>query len=279
MTEARTYPAGVPCWVDTDQQDVAAAQDFYGRLFGWTFENVLPDDVQEDYLIATLDGRDVAAIGSAHTGDEITWNTYIAVDHADATAATVTAAGGAVPREPVDAGPGGRQAGCADPRGAHFKLWQPRRRLGAQLVNAPNTWNFSDLQTTDPDAAAAFYGPLFGWEFDDTGFATMIRRPGYADHLAATIDPGIKERHAATGTPPGFSDAIGWVGRFTDEQLPEHWQVTFAVADRDGSAELAEKLGAAVVSSDDTMWAKTALIQDPQGARLVLSQFTPPEGS
>jgi predicted enzyme related to lactoylglutathione lyase len=277
MPEPRTYPHGVPCWVDTDQQDVAAAQEFYGRLFGWTFENVLPADAQDAYLIATLDGQDVAAIASAQSGDEIAWNTYVAVDDADATAAAVTAAGGTVTRQPVDAGPGGRQAGCADPRGAHFKLWQPRKRLGAQLVNVPNTWNFSDLQTTDPQAAVAFYGPLFGWEFDATGFATMVRRPGYADHLAATIDPGIKERHAAGGAPAGFSDAIGWVGQLSDDQ-PEHWQVSFAVADRDGAAALAEELGAAVLSSADTEWTKTVAIQDPQGARLVLSQFTPPEG-
>ncbi|WP_166906393.1 VOC family protein [Mycobacterium sp. DL440] len=276
MTESRTYPPGVPCWVDTDQQDVAAAQDFYGQLFGWTFENVLPEDAEQTYLIATLDGHDVAAIASAQTGDEITWNTYVAVTDADTTAEAVTAAGGTVTSGPVDAGPGGRQAGCTDPRGGHFKLWQPRRRLGAQLVNVPGAWNFSDLQTTDPQAAATFYGPLFGWEFDNAGFATMIRRPGYADHLAATIDPGIRERHAATGTPPGFSDAVGWIGQLADEQQPEHWQVTFAVADRDESATLAETLGAAVVSSADTEWTNTALIQDPQGARLVLSQFIPP---
>ncbi|MGA5543705.1 VOC family protein [Mycobacterium sp. NPDC051198] len=278
MTEPRTYPPGVPCWVDTDQQDVAAAQDFYGRLFGWTFENVLPEDAEETYLIATLNGHDVAAIASAHTGDEITWNTYVAVTDADTSAEAVTAAGGTVTSGPIDAGPGGRQAGCADPHGAHFKLWQPRRRLGAQLVNVPGAWNFSDLQATDPQAAQAFYGPLFGWEFDNAGFATMIRRPGYADHLAATVDPGIRERHAATGTPPGFSDAIGWIGQLADEQQPEHWQVAFAVADRDESATLAEKLGAAVVSSEDNEWTNTALIQDPQDARLVLSQFIPPTG-
>jgi predicted enzyme related to lactoylglutathione lyase len=277
MPEPRTYPHGVPCWVDTDQQDVAAAQEFYGRLFGWTFENVLPADAQDAYLIATLDGQDVAAIASAQSGDEIAWNTYVAVDDADATAAAVTAAGGTVTRQPVDAGPGGRQAGCADRRGAHFKLWQPRQRLGAQLVNVPNTWNFSDLQTTDPDAAGAFYGPLFGWEFDATGFATMVRRPGYADHLAATVDPGIRQRHAAGNAPAGFSDAIAWVGQLPDDQ-PEYWQVTFAVADRDGAAALAEELGAAVLSSEDTAWTKTVAIQDPQGARLVLSQFTPPDG-
>ncbi|NOP95292.1 MULTISPECIES: VOC family protein [Mycolicibacterium] len=278
MTESRIYPPGVPCWVDTDQQDVAAAQDFYGRLFGWAFEDVLPEDAEDSYLIATLEGQDVAAIASAQSGDEIVWNTYVAVADADSTAAAVTDSGGTVITGPVDAGPGGRQAGCVDPRGAHFKLWQPRRRLGAQLVNVPGSWNFSNLQTSDPQAAASFYESLFGWEFDGAGAATMIRRPGYGDHLAATVDPDIKNRHAAGGTPPGFSDAIGWTGQLKDEQQQEHWQVVFAVASRDDSAELAEKLGAAVVSTADTEWTNTALIQDPQGARLVLSQFTPPAG-
>ena len=40
----------------------------------------------------------------------------------------------------------------------------------------------------------------------------------------------------------------------------------------------AERLGAVVISSDDTDWTKTALIRDPQGAELTLSQFTPPGG-
>ena len=119
---------------------------------------------------------------------------------------------------------------------------------------------------------------MFNWEFDVAGGAAMIRRPGYGDHLVATIDPDILERHATPGTPPGFSDAIGWTGQLSDEQQPEHWQVVFAVANRDESAALAEKLGAAVVSSSDTEWTNTALNKDPQGAPLVLSQFSPPTG-
>ncbi|MCV7068369.1 VOC family protein, partial [Mycolicibacterium farcinogenes] len=73
MTEPRTYPAGVPCWVDTDQQDVPAAQDFYGRLFGWTFENVLPDDVQEDYLLGDprRQGRRGDLLGEDRSGDRL----------------------------------------------------------------------------------------------------------------------------------------------------------------------------------------------------------------
>jgi predicted enzyme related to lactoylglutathione lyase len=188
----------------------------------------------------------------------------------------VTDAGGAVTSGPADAGPGGRQAGCTDPRGAHFKLWQPRRRLGAQLVNVPGTWNFSDLLTSDAEAATGFYASVFGWEFDPFGTSKLIRRPGYADHLAATIDPDIKKRHAESGIPPGFSDAIGFVAGLPEPE-PDHWRVTFAVADRDDAVASAEKLGAAVDSSEDSEWAKTTAIADPQGARLVLSQFTPPE--
>lgn len=32
----RTYPPGVPRWVDTAQPDVEAAKEFYGGLFRWT---------------------------------------------------------------------------------------------------------------------------------------------------------------------------------------------------------------------------------------------------
>jgi len=56
-------------------------------------------------LIASLDGADVAAIGPARGDAPIEWNTYIAVDDADAAAASVRAAGGSVTLAPVDAGP------------------------------------------------------------------------------------------------------------------------------------------------------------------------------
>ena len=273
MAVERTYPGGVPCWVDTEQSDVDAAQHFYAGLFGWTFTDAVPADVPGTYLIASLEGKGVAAIGPADPDARVEWNTYVAVENADATAAAVRAAGGTVDVQPVDAGPGGRWAGCVDPRGARFRLWQPRRRPGAQLVNAPGSWNFSDLHTADASSAGAFYGPLFGWEFADIGFATMIRRPGYGDHLESTVDPDIRRRQATA--PPGFADAVGWVAP-TEEA--DHWHVTFAVADRDDSAATAERLGAVVLSSEDTGWTKTAVIRDPQGAELTLSQFTPPDG-
>src|SRR4030095_15053977 len=93
--------------------------------------------------------------------------------------------------------------------GAHSRPCQAGRRLGAQRANTPGAWNFSDLYTPDRDAAMAFYTPLFGWRAADLGqgAGTMLQVPGYGDHLAATVDPGIYERQASA--PAGFADVIG----------------------------------------------------------------------
>ena len=270
----RTYPHGVSCWVDTEQHDTDAARDFYGNLFGWTFTSVMPDDAPGQYFIAQLDGQDVAAIGSG--SDDPSWNTYFAVTDADSAAAQVTEAGGNVSAGPEDAGPGGRTATCQDPQGAGFRLWQPHRRLGAQLVNSPGSWNFSDLLTSDQDAASTFYSRVFGWEYLDfeSGPERMISVQGYGDHLAATVDPEIFLRQSEAF--PGFADVIGSVSALPGSGRPR-WQVTFSVGDRDASAALAETLGATVLSAAESDWAAIAMLRDPQGAELTISEFRPPE--
>jgi predicted enzyme related to lactoylglutathione lyase len=273
MGEQRTYPPGVPCWIDVEQPDPAAASRFYGGLFGWTFSDVVPAGEPGSYLVAELDGQDVAAVGPGEGPS--TWNTYVAVEDADATTAAAVAAGGAVVAEPRDAGPGGRTATCVDPLGASFRLWQPRRRPGAQRVNQPGTWNFSNLHTTDPAKALAFYSTVFGWVAEDMGEGAeaMLRVPGYGDHLARTVDPDIHQRQA--GAPPGFADAIAALEPAGTAE-PPHWHVKFTVADRDRSAALADRLGATIVSTSQTPWTREALVRDPQGAEFSLSQFTPP---
>ena len=55
----RTYPHGVPCWIDTEAPDADAAARFYGELFGWTFEY---SGAPGSYLMASLGGQDVAAV-------------------------------------------------------------------------------------------------------------------------------------------------------------------------------------------------------------------------
>ena len=281
MSESRTYPAGVTSWIDVTVDDVEAAKDFYGQLFGWTFAQATPPGIPVPYVIAQLDGQDLGGIGgpAEPTGTPAgTWSTYVAVEDIDATIAAVEAAGGRLVDPVEQAGEGGHNATVADPSGVELRLWQARRRLGAQVTNTPGAWNFSDLHAADPLASQAFYEQVFGWVFvdidhEDATSATMIQVPGYGDHLAATVDPGIHERQAFA--PPGFADVIGGVVAAADEQ--PHWHVIFTVADRDESASLAESLGATVLGRQDTDWTKQVTLRDPQGAVFTASQFTPPD--
>jgi uncharacterized protein len=291
MAESRTYPHGVPSWIETEQPDPGAARTFYAELFGWAFE-----DRPGGYTIARLGGREVAGLieagrqpggaeshkGGSHKGGShkgaAGWNTYIAVDDADATVKRVSDAGGRVLAEPVDVGPAGRSALCVDPQGARFGLWQAGRRLGVQATNEPGAWNFGNLHTPDPQRSTGFYATVFGWSVDDVGFATMIRVPGYGDHLASTTDPTIHERQSGVGVPPGFADAVGWLVPGEPGE-PAHWHVIFTVADRDSSVELVERAGGTTISSEKSEWSRTAVVRDPWGAEFTVSQFTPPDNS
>ncbi len=253
MTGTRTYPEGVPSWIDIEQADLPAAQEFYGGMFGWTFEAAAGPDPRAAYVIARLDGQEAAGLGEAPEGGNRaapTWNTYVAVADADAVGRRIVEAGGRIVTAPTDVGDAGRAATVADPAGAAFRLWQAGRRPGVQAVNVPGGWNFADLHTSDP-AEPQFYVSVFGWEFDDLGFGTLIRCPGYGDHLAATVDPDIRERQASDVTPTRFEDAIGWLAPAHDDE-PPHWHVSFTVGDRDDSAAAAERLGGTVLAITDS---------------------------
>jgi hypothetical protein len=284
------YVPGVPCWIDTEQPDPESAAEFYGGLFGWEFENKLPPGIDDKYLVASLRGFDVAAIASPMPGlSTMAWNTYVSVADADATVATAAELGAEVVVGPVDVGPpgaiAGRWAALVDPEGAAVRLWQPGYRRGAQLVNAPCTWNSSDLATSDADRAIAFYGALFGWEADPVDFggggdtdgdAFMWRLPGYGDFLAIR-DPDIRRRHAEPWVPPGFSDAIGWMST-PAPGASARWSVTFSVGNTDDAAETAVKLGGTVVSPPADYGGgavRIATVRDPQGAEFLVGSFDP----
>lgn len=274
-----SYPAGTPSWVDTWQPDPTGAAAFYGGLFGWSFIDRMPAGGPGEYLVALLEGHDVAAIGSLPAPTSpAAWNTYVAVDSADDTAGRIRDAGGAVLIEPFDVLEAGRTALAADPAGALFCLWQPGFHQGAELVNYPDTWNWSNLSTRDPEGAKAFYGAVFGWEARPVELgdfkATMWCLPGYGDFLAS-IEPDIRERQSGDGAPEGFADAIGWL-ETPPADTPAHWTVTFSVADTTATAAKAAELGGTVlVPPFDAGSAMLATLTDPAGAVFTVSTYTP----
>jgi uncharacterized protein len=286
MLERDAYPPGVPCWVDTGQPDPEAAVAFYADLFGWEFVERTPAGSAERYFVAQLRGRDVAGVGSQPEGAPPTpaWSTYVAVESADDAAGAVRDAGGSVLMEPFDISEAGRMGVFSDPSGAIFCVWEAKETKGAQLVNEPGTWNFSELNTRDPEGAKAFYGAVFGWEASsldmDGGDVGLWRMPGYGDFLAQR-DPELDERLEDVHAPEGFADAVAWLvpmtsDRFADD-TPPHWSITFAVDDADAIADKAEKLGGKVLAPPlDAPWVRMTVLSDPQGAVFTASRFTPP---
>ena len=281
MPEREGFPAGVPAWIDTAQPDVDAAVAFYGGLFGWQFDDRAPSDSDGRYAVATLDGMTVAAIGSPSVAGSPTspaWMTYLAVDSAPDVAARVRDAGGTVIAEPADRLGLAMTSICADPDGAVFGLWQPGSIRGAGAVNAPGTWNFSELNTDDIEGATRFYGSVFGWEVSEVDMGamkgTMVRMPGYADFLEE-VNPGTKQRHIDFGAPPGFTECVAWFLPLADSATP-HWSLTISVADADAVAARAVELGGSVlVEPHDLPMVRSTTIRDPAGAEFTANAFNP----
>lgn len=263
MSERDGYQPGVPCWVETRQPDPKAAVVFYTELFGWEVEETTQADEPGNYFVCRLRGREVAAIGSQPAESAPSapvWTTYIWVESALDTATRVTGAGGSLVMEPFDSPDAGRMAVVADPAGAAFGVWQPGARKGAQLVNEPGAWSWSQLNTRETEGSKAFYRAVFGWETDSFGSGegeiTMWRVPGYLGG-----EPGQPvSRDVVAGMAPMRSE------QFPDD-VPPHWSIDFWVDDSDAIARGAEALGGKVVAPPfDTPISRTAVLADPHGA-------------
>src|SRR5881394_2429618 len=170
MGKRTEYDPGTFSWVDLTTSDASAAKAFYGVLLGWEFED---DDIPGGgtYTMCRVDGDYVAAIPSSTDQAPPRWNNYVTVASADDAAARAKELGATVIEEPFDVMAAGRMALLTDPTGATLCVWEPREAIGAGRVNEPGALTWNELHTPDVDAAAVFYGDLFGWTTEalDTG--------------------------------------------------------------------------------------------------------------
>jgi predicted enzyme related to lactoylglutathione lyase len=160
MGERTSYAPGTFSWAELATTDADAAKAFYARVFGWDYEDS-PVPGGSVYSTAMRDGK---AVGALYKGDEPAhWNCYVTVESADAAAARAAELGATIAAQPFDVMDVGRMATIVDSIGAALCLWEPKRHIGASLVNAPGAMAWNDLLTPDPATSARFYGDLFGW--------------------------------------------------------------------------------------------------------------------
>jgi uncharacterized protein len=301
MPERDGFMPGVPCWVDVGEPDPEAAVDFYGALFGWEFDDVMPPSSQGKYFIAKHEATsssifdvsavrrrgDVAAVRSIPKAAPTTamWNTYFWVDSAEEAASKVQGAGGGVVVEPFDFMDACRMAVFTDPEGAAFCVWEAKEHKGARLVNDPGSLVFNGLNTRDLERAKSFYGSVFKWQTGAIGGgAEGWTLPGYGDWLEREHHPNLRKQMAKAGAPEGFEDVIASIIPIADDQprTPAHWSVTFAVDDADATAAKAIEFGGKVIVppfdapwSTSTYTIRITVISDPQGATFSASKFMP----
>ena len=244
MSERTSYEPGTPSWVDLATPDPAAAKAFYGDLFGWEAVDAGPPEETGGYGFFQINGQQVAGVGPLMDPSQpAVWSTYIATDDADAAVERAKAAGAQALVEPMDVMEAGRMAFLAHPAGGMVGIWQAGQHKGAELVNEPGAFTWSQLQTRDQEGAAGFYNAVFGWNVTDFGGMPMYTLG--QNGVANAID-----------MPPG-----------TPDEVPAYWVVIFGSADTDATAAKAAEAGGqvAVGPLDIEGVGRFAVLADPQG--------------
>ncbi|MFT3821115.1 MAG: VOC family protein [Rubrivivax sp.] len=111
----------------------------------------------------------------------------------------------------------------------------------------PGAFSWCELMTSDPAAASAFYGKLFGWTIE-------------------TMDMGTGPYHVVKVG----SDGVGGLMKTPPDAgpMPPAWSCYVTVADVDATARTCTELGGKVCvpPTDIPNVGRFVVLQDPQGA-------------
>jgi predicted enzyme related to lactoylglutathione lyase len=122
--------------------------------------------------------------------------------------------------------------------------------MAERTTYTPGTFSWTDLTTTDQEAAKAFYGELFGWEATDSpvGDGSVYSMMSLDGKDVAAISPQPQQQREA-GVPPT-------------------WNSYVTVESADDTLARAGELGGTVhAPAFDVMDAgRMGVVQDPQGA-------------
>jgi uncharacterized protein len=136
----------------------------------------------------------------------------------------------------------------------HLRPLDQETDMDAMKTHGAFSW--SELTTTDPAAAAEFYGQLFGWVAQDMGEAMG----GYK--VVNVGDTGVG---GIMAMPPGAPP------------MPPHWGCYVTVDDVAATLAACARLGGKTLMGphDIPGVGRMAVIQDPQGAVLSVIAYAP----
>ncbi|MCK4508860.1 MAG: VOC family protein [Desulfuromonadales bacterium] len=250
VTESPTevHRVGKFVWNDLLTDDVAVAKDFYGQLFGWTFEQ------QGGYTVINNNSQRIG--GMAQVGEEsgktgaARWICSLSVADVDKATALVTEEGGTVHVGPLELLNRGRGALVSDPQGAQLLLLYATDGDPEDGEPVLGSWLWHELWSNDTEASLAFYQKLVGYDYE--GEKT--------DYLILLKD----EQWRA-----GIRD-------IKDSELEMRWVPVVRVADTEETAERAEQLGGKLLVGPrpTASGGSVALLSDPSDALVIIQRWS-----
>jgi hypothetical protein len=244
-------------WYDLLTRDPQAAAAFYTEVFGWSAQ-AMPGDGNYT-LFAGKQGPlcGTAAIPPAlrEQGAAPHWTSNVFVDDAEDTATQAVLLGGRVLMRPLDYPDVGKVGVIADPQGAPINIFQPKNPLREHAV-APGEFTWSELLTTDHEAAFAFHSKLFGWK--------RVR----------DVDMGRIGKYLVYSRGDGGRGLGGMFTRPKDMPLPPMWFYYVEVDDLDTTIARIIARGGRVMNGPmkEPEGARIAQLMDPQGAAFALHE-------
>ena len=251
------HHSGKVIWADLVTPDLAAAERFYGGLFGWTFNHVR--SAKTDYAVASVDGRPLGGLlqRSVPKGErrQPAWLTFMAVSDVDAARRNALGGGASSVSEPMTYAGRGRQAVLSDPEGAVFAVLASATGDPPDYLPEPGEWIWSALLVNNVGQSAAFYQKLFGYEVYD------VASDDGAEHVVFSSDNYAR---ASANTLPA------------DRHRHPHWLNFVRVTDAVQSADKAVALGGRILVEPhlDRQGGKSAVVADPTGAPIGLMEWS-----
>ncbi len=255
MPTRNDAPLGAPCWIDLASSNVDRAQDFYGTVFGWTFESAGPD--YGGYINAASDGHPVAGMMANNPEFQAPdgWSTYFHTADINAITSAVPSAGGTTCMGVMEVPAKGFMAMATDPSGAMFGLWQPLEHRGFEVIGEAGAPVWHQLNTRDFRAALDFYRAVFGWRTEVVSDTDEFRytTAWFGDQQLLGVMDGAS---------------------FLPEGVPSHWTIYFGAEDVDKTLQVITDNGGAVLRpAEDTPYGRLASAADPTGAVFNLSSL------
>ena len=199
LTPVTDSPTGIHLegkfvWNDLLTDDVAAAKDFYGQLFGWTFKQIC------DYTVVKNGHQNIGGMVEIKDTSEnhgaARWLCSLSVADVDKAVSLVIREGGSIQNGPMDLLNRGRGALVRDSLGAQLLLLHATDGDPQDKEPVIGSWLWHELWSNDTEDSLAFYQKLVGYDFsgDKNDYLILLKDEQWRAGIRHSSDPELEMR-------------------------------------------------------------------------------------